>query len=320
MRYAKTDQHSSSEERLSPAERVTRQIKAALERGVRPWVKPWSADGAAPFVIPRRANGIPYRGINALALWAAAEECGYASPFWFTFKQALLLKAAVRKGERGSYVVYYSESPSKPSLDSDAEPAPERRYILRGYTVFNAGQIDGLPPSYDLPVASVPMPSIQDDARLASLFAKVPVTVRVGGDRAYYAPGPDHVQMPPKAAFADITQFYAALAHELGHATRHPSRLNRDFGQKRFGDHGYALEELVAELCAAFVGAHIGLPPDHIEDHASYIASWLQTLTDHPAAFLTAAGKAQSAADYLLSFMDVAAVSATTDTNMTMEI
>jgi antirestriction protein ArdC len=146
MRSAKSISHPSPEERLSPAERVTRQIKAALERGVRPWVKPWSYTGAMPLILPRRANGIPYRGINTLALWAAAEECGFASPYWFTFKQALAVNAAVRKGERGSFIVFYSELPGDADAPNTDDGKDDKKRILRGYTVFNASQIDGLPP------------------------------------------------------------------------------------------------------------------------------------------------------------------------------
>ena len=304
MGSAKTIPHALSEDRLSPAKRVTHQIKAALERGVRPWVKPWSDAGASPLILPRRANGIPYRGINTLALWAAAEERGFPSPFWFTFKQALALNAAVRKGERGSYIVFYTELPGDADATKEDDQSTDKKRILRGYTVFNASQIDGLSDGYGQPQSPAP-PLNHEDARLSDLFAKVPATVRLGGDRAFYAMGPDYLQLPPKSAFADTTQFYATFAHELGHWTRHPSRLNRDFGQKRFGDHGYALEELTAELCAAFVGAQIGLPTDHIEDHAAYIASWLEVLTANPSAFLTAAAKAQTAADYVLGLMGV---------------
>jgi antirestriction protein ArdC len=127
--------------------------------------------------------------------------------------------------------------------------------------------------------------------------------VRHGGDRAYYAVAPDVIQMPLKSAFADVTHYFATRAHETLHATRHPSRLDRDFDQKRFGDHGYALEEVTAEMGAAFIGAQIGRPTEHIEDHASYIASWLEVLTSNPAAFLTAAAKAQTAADWVLERM-----------------
>jgi antirestriction protein ArdC len=302
MRSAKTVPHYPSEERLSPAERVTRQIKAALERGVRPWVKPWSDTGSMPMILPRRANGIPYRGINTLALWAAAEECGFASPYWFTFKQALAANAAVRKGERGSFIVFYTELPGDADAPNTDDGRGDKKRILRGYTVFNASQIDGLPQEY-FAEATPPAPRDDDDARLTAMFAKLQITVRHGGDRAYYAMAPDVIQMPLKSAFADVTQYFATRAHEALHARRHASRLNRDFGQKRFGDHGYALEEVTAEMGAAFIGAQIGLPTDHIEDHASYIASWLEVLTSNPAAFLTAAAKAQTAADWVLEKM-----------------
>ncbi|MFZ4072068.1 MAG: ArdC family protein [Caulobacterales bacterium] len=303
MRSAKTVLHTASEERLSPAERVTRQIKAALERGVRPWVKPWSDTGAMPLILPRRANGIPYRGINALALWAAAEECGFASPYWFTFKQALAANAAVRKGERGSYIVFYTELPGDADAANTDDGKGDKKRILRGYTVFNASQIDGLPADY-FAEATPLAPRDDDDARLTAMFAKLPITVRHGGDRAYYAMAPDVIQMPTKSTFADVTHYFATRAHESIHATRHLSRLNRDFGQKRFGDHGYALEEVTAEMGAAFIGAQIGLPADHIEDHASYVAGWLEVLTSNPNAFLTAAAKAQMAADWVLEKME----------------
>jgi antirestriction protein ArdC len=305
MRSAKTDPQSPSEERLSPAERVTRQITAALKRGVRPWVKSWSDTGASPtLILPRRANGTPYRGINTLALWAAAEERGFASPYWFTFKQALALNAAVRKGERGSYIVFYTELPGADDASKADDPSPDKKRILRGYTVFNAMQIDGLPAEFSAP-ETPPIARDDEDARLTALFANIPAIVRHGGNRAYYAMGPDVIQMPLKSAFADVTHYFATRAHETLHWTRHAARLNRDFGQKRFGDHGYALEEVTAEIGAAFIGAQIGLPADHIEDYAAYIANWLEVLTANPSAFLTAAAKAQTAADYVLGLMGV---------------
>jgi antirestriction protein ArdC len=307
MRSAKTVPNSASEDRLSPAERVTRQIKSALERGVRPWVKPWSETGAAPLILPRRANGIPYRGINTLALWAAAEERGFASPYWFTFKQALAANAAIRKGERGSFIVFYAELPGDADAPNTDDRGIDKKRILRAYTVFNATQIDGLEPRFfgdDKP----PPPRDDEDARLTALFAAIPIIVRHGGNRAFYAMAPDMIQLPLKSAFADVTHYFATRAHETVHASRHPSRLDRDFGQKRFGDHGYALEEVTAEIGAAFIGAQIGLPADHIEDHASYISSWLEVLASNPTAFLTAAAKAQTAADYVLGLMGVAPI------------
>lgn len=298
---------------LNPAQRVTAQISALLQRGVRPWIRPW--DDIAPpgaLVLPLRSCGTPYRGMNVIALWAATLESGFKARHWFTFKQALALNACVRKGERGSYVVYYTELTSKAGegLMPSPDDASETRRILRGYTVFNADQIDGLPLDFYKkpdaePVPASPITKSEDEARLAALFARIPVTIRHGGNRAFYSKAADIIQMPLREAFRDGSQFWATLAHETAHASRHETRLNRDFGQTRFGDAGYALEELVAELASAFIGAHIGLPADHLEDHASYIGGWLKALGDNPSAFLTAASKAQAAADWVLREMGI---------------
>lgn len=321
---ARTSRYASptDETRLTPHERVTAQITSLLERGVRPWIKPW--DDIAPseaLVLPLRSCGTPYRGMNIVALWAAALECSFKARHWFTFKQALALDACVRKGERGSYVVFYTEPGAKADGEPSGNPVPRPRpadgedagvlrRILRGYTVFNAEQIDGLPEQFVVPpklvTPVVPLtPEGAEDARLSGLFARLPATIRYGGDRAFYSHAADVIQMPPRAAFDDATLFYATLAHEASHWTRHPTRLDRDFGQTRFGDPAYALEELVAELSAAFIGATIGLPADHLEDHAAYIDGWLKALSDNPSAFLTAASKAQAAADWVLREMGI---------------
>jgi antirestriction protein ArdC len=259
--------------------------------------------------------------MNIIALWAASLESGFRSRHWFTFKQALAMKACVRKGERGSFVVYYAELGDKSEGDGKPSRAPkakgangdeigETRRILRGYTVFNAEQIEGLPETFyaptETPVAPRTLiPNSEDETRWASLFGRIPVTLRHGGNRAFYSKAADYIQMPLREAFRDSSQYWATLAHETAHASRHETRLNRDFGQTRFGDAGYALEELVAELASAFIGAHIGLPADHLEDHAAYIDGWLKALSDNPSSFLTAASKAQAAADWVLGEMEV---------------
>jgi antirestriction protein ArdC len=131
------------------------------------------------------------------------------------------------------------------------------------------------------------------------------ITVRHGGNRVFYSKAADYSQMPVREAFRDGSQFWAILAHEYAHSSRAEHRLNRDFGQTRFGDAGYALEELVNELASAFIGATIGLPADHLEDHPSYLGGWLKALGDNPFAFMTAVSKAQSAADWVISEMGV---------------
>jgi antirestriction protein ArdC len=259
--------------------------------------------------------------MNIIALWAASLESGFRSRHWFTFKQALAMNACVQKGERGSFVVYYAEVGDKSDGDGKPSRVPkskgangdetgETRRILRGYTVFNAEQIEGLPENFYAPSETPPVPRTsitisEDETRWASLFARIPVTLRHGGNRAFYSKAADYIQMPLREAFRDGSQYWATLAHETAHASRHETRLNRDFGQTRFGDAGYALEELVAELAGAFIGAHIGLPADHLEDHAAYIDGWLRALGDNPSSFLTAASKAQAAADWVLGEMEV---------------
>lgn len=283
----------------SPAERITANIVELLERGVRPWRARWNGSVTDAPASPLRANGEPYRGVNVVALWAAAYKNGFTSPYWLTFKQAFELGGVVPRGERGSFVVFYKPPAAASEEIASAEEAPRGRRVLRGYTVFNRAQIEGIEGRFDEPVPE----AVVDITDLAERFGRVSADLRHGGPSAFYDVATDHVQMPPKSAFVEMTLYYATLAHELGHWTRHPSRLDRDFGQKRFGDAGYALEELVAELCSAFVGAKIGLPADHLEDHATFIAGWLKVLKNNPPAFLTAAGKAQAAADYLLRQM-----------------
>jgi antirestriction protein ArdC len=256
-------------------QRITDQIVCELEKGVRPWMKPWNAEHAAGRITrPLRGNGIPYKGINVLMLWSAAMEKGYAAPVWMTFKQASELKANVRKGEHGSLVVY-ADTIIRTEADTTTGEESERAIpFMKGYTVFNVEQIDGLPEQY-CAKAAPRVDTVQRIEQAECFFAKTAATIRHGGTMAYYNVSQDFVQMPPFEAFRDAESYYATLAHETTHWTRHPSRLDRDFGRKRFGDEGYAMEELVAELGSAFLSADLDLTPELREDHASYIASWL---------------------------------------------
>jgi antirestriction protein ArdC len=291
-------------------QKITDKIVAELEQGVRPWLKPWNAERAAGRIVrPLRANGIPYQGINVLMLWSEAIEKGYGSPMWMTFKQALDLKANVRKGEHGSLVVY-ADKITRTETDRETGEEAERAIpFMKGYTVFNVEQIEGLPEHYH----AKPAPrteTVQRIERAESFFAASGAEVRHGGNMAFYAISHDRVQMPPIEAFRDAESYYATLAHEMTHWTRHPSRLDRDFGRKRFGDEGYAMEELVAELGSAFLSADLELTPEVRDDHAAYIASWIKVLKDDKRAIFTAASHAQRAADFLNGFQKPAEASA----------
>jgi antirestriction protein ArdC len=278
--------------------RITNRIVAELEKGTRPWLQPWNAGHAAGRITrPLRHNGIPYRGINVLTLWLTSVERGYSCPIWMTYKQAQELGANVRKGEHGETVVFASRVTKTETTDKGEEAEREIPF-LKGYTVFNAEQIDGLPERFTVPAT----PQVDPVARIdhaESFFAATKADIRQGGNRAFYSVHSDFVQMPPFVAFHDAEAYYATLAHEVTHWTRHETRLNRDFGRKRWGDEGYAAEELTAELGSAFLCADLGLATASRADHASYIESWLKVLRNDKRAIFTAAAHAERAAAFL---------------------
>ena len=276
--------------------RVTDKIVADLERGVRPWLKPWNAEHAAGRITrPLRGNGQPYKGINVLMLWAEAELHGYACPIWMTYKQALELKGQVRKGEKGALVVYADKISRN---DTDGEEPAHEIHFMKGYTVFNCEQIDGLP-AHLYAKAEPRGEPLERIAHAEAFVAATRANVVHGGSRACYVVSADNVHMPCLDCFRDPESYYATLLHELTHWTRHETRLNREFGRKRWGDEGYAAEELVAELGAAFLCADLGIAAEPREDHAAYLASWLEVLKQDKRAIFTAAAHAQRAADFL---------------------
>lgn len=276
--------------------RVTAKIIASLEAGVRPWQKPWNAAHAAGNIIrPLRANGQPYRGINVLLLWGEALEKGYTAPIWMTYKQALTLGAQVRKGEHGSLVVY-ADKFTKTETDDQGHESERAIPFMKGYTVFNVEQVEGLPAHF-YATAEPPHPVDRIPA-VEAFVAATGATIQHGGNRAFYAPSRDLIQMPPRESFRDAQSYAATLVHELTHWTAHPSRLARELG-KRFGDHAYAAEELIAEMGSAFLCADLGISPEVRDDHASYLAHWLAVLQKDSHAIFTAASQAQRAADFL---------------------
>ncbi len=290
---------SKSETRQDIYSRITDQIAASLEKGIKPWTQPWNSGHAAgPVSRPLRFNGETYSGINVLTLWASAMERSYAAPIWMTFRQAQELGGHVRKGETGSPVVYANSIVRTEVDDASGNETDVTIPFMKGYTVFNIEQIDGLPAHYYALREFARNP----DERLAhaeGFFAALGARILNGGDTAYYRPATDHIQMPLFEAFFNAQSYYATLAHESVHWTRHPSRLDRSFEQQRFGDSGYAKEELVAELGAAFLCADLELKLEDRNDHAAYIGAWLRVLRDDRKAIFAAAAHAQRAVDYL---------------------
>jgi antirestriction protein ArdC len=197
--------------------RITDKIIAELEQGVRPWLKPWNADHAAGRITrPLRHNGIPYKGINVVMLWSASVAKGYSAPLWLTFKQALALDAHVRKGETGELVVY-ADRITRTETDAKGEEVEREIPFLKGYTVFNVEQIDGLPAHY---YAKAQPPALTLPQRIEAadrFFAATGADIRHGGTRAYYAEGADYIQMPPFETFRDAESYAATLGHEVVH-------------------------------------------------------------------------------------------------------
>jgi antirestriction protein ArdC len=248
-----------------------------------------------------RACGTPYRGINVLWLWMAAEAAGHSSPFWLTYRQSQLLGAQVRKGERGTVAIFYrtyQAAEADEDLATDAAAGGRRRRVLKSFIVFNACQADGLPERF-FPEPRPAVPLTTRDEALDAFFAAIPARVRNQGAEAFYSPALDEVTMPERGLFRDLDHYRATLAHELSHWTGHECRLARQMAS-RFGSEAYAMEELVAELSSAMLGAELGLPLEHLDHHASYLASWLKVLKADSRAILTVAAKAEEAAALLL--------------------
>jgi antirestriction protein ArdC len=285
-------------ERQDVYTRITDKIVADLEQGVRTWMKPWNAGNTAGRIMrPLRFNGVPYSGINILMLWAESVAQGFGSPTWMTFRQASELDAHVRKGEKGSLVVY-ANSITRTEADERGEESEREIHYMKGYTVFNVEQIEGLPEIY-YAKPEVKTTPIERITQAEAFFAATKADIRYRGDRAYYSAEHDYIQLPVIEAFRDAESFYATLAHESTHWTKHPSRLNRDLGRKQWGDEGYAREELVAEMASAFLCADLGITPEVREDHACYIAEWLKVLKNDKRAVFTAASQAQKAVEFL---------------------
>jgi antirestriction protein ArdC len=271
-------------------EQVTAKIVAELEAGAVPWTKPWRSSHSGSVMPQNFVTRRPYSGINIPILWGAAIGAGYERHHWLTFKQAKALGAHVRKGERGTIVVFTR------TLSVGDEDDRQTVSMLRTYSVFNVAQIDGLADQ-----ELEPEPLDDGIARVKSFVAATQADVRIGGSEAAYVPSRDYIKMPPLMAFQNASSFFATLLHECGHWAGHEKRLNRDLSH-RFGTRAYAAEELIAELTSAFLCAHLGIEGEL--RHAGYIADWIALLSDDPRAIFTAASQASRAADYLRRFSE----------------
>lgn len=238
-------------------------------------------------------------GINVLILWSESDAKGYGNPSWMTYKQAQELCANVRKGEHGTQIVYADRfiPNNERQRAKEANEDPTAISFLKAYTVFNAEQIDGLPDRYATQQPALVHQCAKID-HAEQFFRNTGAAISHGGDRAFFMPSQDRIQMPVFESFKDAESYYATLAHEATHWTGAKHRLDRQFG-KRFGDETYASEELVAELGAAFLCADLSLSLEPRDDHSSYIAGWLRVLKNDKRAIFTASSMAEKAAKYL---------------------
>jgi antirestriction protein ArdC len=285
---------------------VSARIIVELEAGAAPWVKPWSATAGANMPCNAVTNR-PYSGCNVVMLWTA-QAAGYRTPRYLTFNQALELGGHVRKGQQGTKVYFVKQLQVRDEGEEKGEAA-RTVPMLREYTVFNVDQCEGLPDRV-LTIGRVRQrnPGHRDET-IDAFLVTIGADIREGAGEAYYRPGDDFISLPQFLTFKSAAHFYGVAFHELGHWTGHRSRLDRDL-RHRFGERAYAAEELVAELCAAFLCAEFSIDGDL--RHAGYIASWIGLLKSDPRAFFTACSRAQAAADFLrgLALRDAAAAAA----------
>jgi antirestriction protein ArdC len=274
---------------------VTTQIIAALEAGIRPWRQPWKS--GSPGLPINATTGRPYHGVNVLVLAMTSFALG-GDPRFCSYKQATDRGWQVRKGERGTTVFFF-----KRMLVEDRNAAPEADDrtktipMLRAFTVFNGSQIEGIP---DYVAPSVTDESWRRPEATDIILRNSKAVIKFGGDRAFYSPSLDFIQLPPSSSFESPEALRACALHELAHWSAGKDRLDRDL-TGRFGSTGYCLEELRAELTSVFLGKVLDLPCD-IPNHANYIGSWIERLKSDKREIFRAASEAQRIADYLLAF------------------
>lgn len=273
---------------------ITDRVVKALEGGAMPWLQPWTT-GARHVGHPRNAHTRrKYNGINILLLWLAQHVNGYTSSEWLSYKQAKERGGHVRKGEKGTEIIFYKQLSFK-EMNEQGEEEERNPLLMRSYTVFNVEQCDDL----RLPDKSEPVfePMADPDHLNPAFMAMVDQTgadIRHGGGRAYYSPSLDTVHMPNLETFRDGAHYQATMAHELIHWTGHKSRLDRLDAKTQ---QGYAAEELVAEMGAAFLCAEYGIEGDL--RHEGYIESWVKALKEDKKAIFRAASRASKAAAFL---------------------
>ncbi|MBM1834253.1 ArdC family protein [Pseudosulfitobacter pseudonitzschiae] len=293
----------SSKPKFDIAASITNELIEIIDRGVLPWRKPWKVGGSA---VPLRHSGEPYQGVNNFLLTMRTIVAGYTSPYWMTLRQANELDAKIIKGSKSSAVVYYGirergrkEGASEAETDmEDSKSVP----FMKSYRVFNADQIEGLDARFHPEPTDLPdYPERAPIAHMQAFFEAIGAMVSFSGREACYVPTLDKIYMPPIELFEDPRNFYAVWGHELGHWTKPRHRLNRSYGDARFGNTAYAREEIVAELCTVFLGQKLGFSAHTLELNAAYLDNWIRVLRSDKRAIFKHAADAQKACDFLIT-------------------
>ncbi|HEY2930873.1 MAG TPA: ArdC-like ssDNA-binding domain-containing protein [Acidobacteriota bacterium] len=269
---------------------ITKRIIEKLEQGTIPWQRPWNAAGSMPKNLISKKE---YRGINVFLLGCQQ----YASPYWLTYKQAQDLGGNVRKGEKGSPVVFWKWLKAEDKDTQEEKTIPLCRY----YTVFNVAQCEGI----EAPATETVTREFTPIQECEQVISGMPNPPRMSSLEAlaYYRPSTDTVNMPERVLFKSDEGFYATAFHELAHSTGHESRLNRQTLTDLcpFGSTNYSREELVAEMTASFLCGHTGIENAVLDNSASYINGWLSRLRVDSKLVVIAGAQAQKAADFILN-------------------
>jgi antirestriction protein ArdC len=282
-------------------EKVNNQIIQLMKDNGQDWAKGW----ASKYVHDTPRNVISnkgYSGFNSFITYCAP----FSSPLWGTYKQWKDKGVQVNKGEKATHIIYASKFVPK---DQKNLPKDEQKmaFCLKPYAIFNSEQTDYVMPACEI-VEVEKSADVHADAEV--FVSNTGANIQHQGNSAFYSPGLDKITMPPREQFYTTSDYYGTLLHELTHWTRHESRLDRSFNQKRFGDEGYAQEELVAELSSAILCAHIGIDAEPRADHAKYINNWIKAIRNNESAMLTAFSHATKAVEYLDSLQQRQAIAA----------
>ena len=271
---------------------ITNRIIDQLEKQVIPWRKPWTEGGHPQNLFTKR----PYTGINTWLLGSL----GYAQNYFLTWNQVKSVGASVKKGEKGTMVVFWKHILQEQSKDNTE--ARKAKSLLRYYYVFNIAQIDNLPEVITIPYPPDTISTITACDEIIEAMPNSP-TIKHGKQSAYYNPVEDYINMPKQGSFDSLTSYYSTLFHELIHSTGHQSRLNRKevVEPNKFGSELYSIEELTAEIGACYLNSISGIAITQFDNSVAYIKGWIDKLQNDKRLIVYASGQAQRATDYILN-------------------